>query len=232
MPRKLRHGLLVLGQRADPKNLVFMGGVDGLFSAYNATTGERLWSYTAVSGINAAPMTYSVNDTQYVAVAVGRPTLPWPQRRGRGGQGGSQAYAPTTRRPGPESVSRDGHGWSSRNRNARVEREAGRAGRMVGPASGLCLLPAEGVKTLNEMLPRAGCSTDRMQLDFHHGLLSRFLCPLGKGAMLEKVEHLLGHLTTVHDERMGVWHDQKGSHSRQLGTFNPNLSVVISSHNP
>ena len=39
-------------------NLVFLGGTDGLFSAYNATTGERLWSYTAVSGINAAPMTY------------------------------------------------------------------------------------------------------------------------------------------------------------------------------
>ena len=56
-------------------NLVFMGGVDGLFSAYDATTGERLWSYTAVSGINAAPMTYSLNDRQYVAVAVGRPTV-------------------------------------------------------------------------------------------------------------------------------------------------------------
>ena len=56
-------------------NLVFMGGLDGLFSAYNATTGERLWSYTAVSGINAAPLTYLLNDQQYVAVAVGRPTV-------------------------------------------------------------------------------------------------------------------------------------------------------------
>ncbi len=52
-----------------------MGGLDGLFSAYNATTGERLWSYTAVSGINAAPLTYLLNDQQYVAVAVGRPTV-------------------------------------------------------------------------------------------------------------------------------------------------------------
>ena len=56
-------------------NLVFMGGLDGLFSAYNATTGDRLWSYTAVSGINAAPMTYLLNDQQYVAVTVGRPTI-------------------------------------------------------------------------------------------------------------------------------------------------------------
>ena len=56
-------------------NLVFMGGIDGLFSAYNAATGERLWSYTAVSGINAAPMTYLLNDRQYVAVAVGRPSV-------------------------------------------------------------------------------------------------------------------------------------------------------------
>ncbi len=56
-------------------NLVFMGGIDGLFSAYNATTGERLWSYTAVSGINAAPMTYLLHDKQYLAVAVGRPTV-------------------------------------------------------------------------------------------------------------------------------------------------------------
>ncbi len=52
-----------------------MGGIDGLFSAYNAATGERLWSYTAVSGINAAPMTYLLNDRQYVAVAVGRPSV-------------------------------------------------------------------------------------------------------------------------------------------------------------
>ena len=56
-------------------NLVFMGGLDGLFSAYDATTGERLWSYTAVSGINAAPMTYLLDDKQYIALTVGRPTV-------------------------------------------------------------------------------------------------------------------------------------------------------------
>ena len=62
-------------QRGCHDRKCLLGGVDGLFSAYDATTGERLWSYTAVSGINAAPMTYSLNDRQYVAVAVGRPTV-------------------------------------------------------------------------------------------------------------------------------------------------------------
>ncbi len=56
-------------------NLVFLGGIDGVFSAYDASSGEKLWSYTTVSGINAAPMTYLVNGKQYVAVAVGRPTV-------------------------------------------------------------------------------------------------------------------------------------------------------------
>jgi hypothetical protein len=38
--------------------------------------------------------------------------------------------------------------------------------------------------------------------------------------MLEEMEYFLGHLTTVHDERMRMRHNQKGGHARQLGAVN------------
>ena len=52
-------------------NLVFQGSVIGDFAAFRATTGERLWSFPAQTGIVAAPISYSIDDTQYIAVAVG-----------------------------------------------------------------------------------------------------------------------------------------------------------------
>jgi quinohemoprotein ethanol dehydrogenase len=52
-------------------NLVFQGRVDGTLRAYNATTGEELWSYDLGLGISAPPVTYSVDGKQYIAVLVG-----------------------------------------------------------------------------------------------------------------------------------------------------------------
>ncbi|HKV25854.1 MAG TPA: PQQ-dependent dehydrogenase, methanol/ethanol family [Candidatus Acidoferrum sp.] len=52
-------------------NLVFEGTAQGNLEAYDAEKGSKLWSAGAQSGIVAAPMTYTVNGTQYVAVEVG-----------------------------------------------------------------------------------------------------------------------------------------------------------------
>ena len=52
-------------------NLVFQGTAGGDFRAYAADTGKQLWSFAAQSGILAAPMTYTIDGEQYVAVLVG-----------------------------------------------------------------------------------------------------------------------------------------------------------------
>jgi quinohemoprotein ethanol dehydrogenase len=59
------------GTLSSAGNLVFQGTGRGLFVAYRASTGEKLWSFDAGLGIIAAPMTYSVDGTQYVSVLVG-----------------------------------------------------------------------------------------------------------------------------------------------------------------
>ena len=48
-----------------------MGEGDGSFNAYNSQTGERLWHAKSAFGVNAPPITYTVNGVQYVAVASG-----------------------------------------------------------------------------------------------------------------------------------------------------------------
>jgi quinohemoprotein ethanol dehydrogenase len=56
-------------------NLVFMGLPEGLYKgivAYNAATGQELWrGSTGTAGVEAPPMTYSVNGKQYLAVYAG-----------------------------------------------------------------------------------------------------------------------------------------------------------------
>jgi quinohemoprotein ethanol dehydrogenase len=53
------------------KELVFQGNAMGIFSAYEAKTGKKVWSYDLKSGIVAPPMTYMVDGEQYITVAVG-----------------------------------------------------------------------------------------------------------------------------------------------------------------
>ncbi len=52
-------------------NLVFQGTGRGRFIAYDATTGESLWSFDAGLGIIGAPITFEVSGQQYVSILVG-----------------------------------------------------------------------------------------------------------------------------------------------------------------
>lgn len=56
--------------------LVFQGNAGGEFVAYRDSDGERLWSAITQSHTVAAPVTYSVDGTQYVAVLTGSRALP------------------------------------------------------------------------------------------------------------------------------------------------------------
>ncbi|HZO93714.1 MAG TPA: PQQ-binding-like beta-propeller repeat protein [Candidatus Baltobacteraceae bacterium] len=62
---------LIGGALATAGNLVFFGEGNGWFDALDATAGKRLWRYNLGAGVNAPPMTYEVNGTQYIAVAAG-----------------------------------------------------------------------------------------------------------------------------------------------------------------
>ena len=59
------------GVLATAGNIVFTGHLDGTFAAYDAKTLAELWSHNVGAGINAPPITYSINGKQYVAVLVG-----------------------------------------------------------------------------------------------------------------------------------------------------------------
>jgi alcohol dehydrogenase (cytochrome c) len=59
------------GALATAGNLVFIGHYDGTFSAHDAKTMQEVWSINIGTGINAPPITYSVNGKQYVAVLAG-----------------------------------------------------------------------------------------------------------------------------------------------------------------
>jgi alcohol dehydrogenase (cytochrome c) len=59
------------GALATAGNLVFLGESDGTFGAYDAKTLKQVWSFNTGTGINAPPITFSVNGKQYVAVLAG-----------------------------------------------------------------------------------------------------------------------------------------------------------------
>lgn len=63
------------GVLATAGNLVFQGSLIGDFAAYDADNGNRLWQFPSQTGIVAAPVTYSVDDKQHVAVAAGWGTI-------------------------------------------------------------------------------------------------------------------------------------------------------------
>jgi len=52
--------------------VVFHGDIKGWFRAVDAKSGKELWKFNAGSGITAAPMTYTLDGKQYVAVVSGR----------------------------------------------------------------------------------------------------------------------------------------------------------------
>ena len=59
------------GSLATASGLVFTGEGNGHFNAIDAKTGKNLWHFVAGAGCNSAPMTYTLDGTQYIAVACG-----------------------------------------------------------------------------------------------------------------------------------------------------------------
>ena len=60
------------GALATAGNLVFMGNSNGKqLSAYNAKTGQKLWTYEVQTAIYAAPITFELDGVQYIAASVG-----------------------------------------------------------------------------------------------------------------------------------------------------------------
>ena len=60
------------GVLATAGDLVFQGTLDGKFKAMHALTGEILWSFDAMTSVRAAPITYAIDNEQYIAVLVGK----------------------------------------------------------------------------------------------------------------------------------------------------------------
>jgi alcohol dehydrogenase (cytochrome c) len=60
---------LISGALVTAGGVVFTGASDKRFLAFDARTGEPLWSQATEAGVNAPPITYEVNGVQYVAVA-------------------------------------------------------------------------------------------------------------------------------------------------------------------
>ena len=60
------------GMMTTQGNLAFHGDVRGWFKALDAKTGKELWKFNTGSGITAAPMTYTLDGKQYIAVVSGR----------------------------------------------------------------------------------------------------------------------------------------------------------------
>src|SRR6185369_2332532 len=59
---------MVAGVLTTGGGLVFTGDAEGFFTAYDARTGKVLWSFQCGSGHHAAPITYTLDGRQYLAV--------------------------------------------------------------------------------------------------------------------------------------------------------------------
>jgi glucose dehydrogenase len=62
---------MVGGALATAGDIVFTGEGKGNFNAFDANNGKILWQYTSEYGVNAPPITYSINGKQYISVAAG-----------------------------------------------------------------------------------------------------------------------------------------------------------------
>ena len=60
------------GTMTTTTGLVFAGDIKGTFRAHHAKTGKELWKFNTGSGISAAPISYTLDGKQYVAVTSGR----------------------------------------------------------------------------------------------------------------------------------------------------------------
>jgi len=62
---------LIGGVLATAGGLIFSGVGRGVFAAFDAGNGKRLWSYQCDAGVNAPPISYRAGGRQFVAVAAG-----------------------------------------------------------------------------------------------------------------------------------------------------------------
>ena len=62
------------GALATAGDLVFQGTNAGQLHAYHADSGERLWTAEVQTGIHAAPISYAVDGSQFIAVSAGSGT--------------------------------------------------------------------------------------------------------------------------------------------------------------
>jgi quinohemoprotein ethanol dehydrogenase len=66
------YALSTSGVLATAGNLVFMGnGVGKVLSAYDAKSGQKLWSFDTKTAVFAAPISYMLDGRQYIAASVG-----------------------------------------------------------------------------------------------------------------------------------------------------------------
>jgi quinohemoprotein ethanol dehydrogenase len=59
------------GVLATAGNLILQGRSDGVFCAYRATDGKKLWQFDAGTGVMAPPVTYLLDGVQYITLMVG-----------------------------------------------------------------------------------------------------------------------------------------------------------------
>jgi quinohemoprotein ethanol dehydrogenase len=64
------------GTMVTASDLVFMGDHTGHFNAYDAKTGDKVWSVPVQAKVVASPSTYTIDGEQYVALLVGARGLP------------------------------------------------------------------------------------------------------------------------------------------------------------
>ena len=62
---------MIGGILATAGGLVFAGEGNGMFRAYDAKSGSKLWQFQAGAGVNAPPSSYTVDGEQYIVVAAG-----------------------------------------------------------------------------------------------------------------------------------------------------------------
>jgi alcohol dehydrogenase (cytochrome c) len=68
---QLGNGRSWAGTLTTAGGLLFFGDDSESFEALDASTGQVLWHFNTGQTMRASPMTYSVNGTQYVAIAAG-----------------------------------------------------------------------------------------------------------------------------------------------------------------
>ncbi|MCU1323159.1 MAG: dehydrogenase [Acidobacteriaceae bacterium] len=71
------HGILTTAG-----DVMFIGLPDGLFLALDIKDGRELWRFQTGAGVHTAPITYTVDGEQYVAVFAGGNALPYNSQRG------------------------------------------------------------------------------------------------------------------------------------------------------